>query len=418
MEPSPTQSRTATLLGFTLGLWAVGVQVNELLATVGGWATFALAAAVVWQARAAAGRLALGPRGLAAALAAFLGLSLALPLLGGLTPTGTGLARLADWLLLPAAAVAVALLPARALRRIGVAAAVTALVSTLLAGLQHFGAWPGPEAFAPLAWTKAPFARVYETVPGRTDCFMGAGLLLHRLKYANVTAAFCVLAAAAALQLGGAHRRLRLLLGGAALAGLVGVALFPHARAATVALVAALAVTWVLAARDRTRALLGAGGLVVAVLLVVLLVPSLRTRFASSLTTEGSGDRAGLTEAGLNAVARHPLTGVGLGRFRPGLYASPGASAAVLEHPGKAHDQFVTLAAEAGAPAALALIAFLALLAAELWRARPAGLAGLGALTLFVLLCLLHDPLFHAESSLALMLALGGTLGLTRRPAP
>lgn len=418
VEASPTQSRTATLLGVTLGLWAVGVQVNELLATVGAWGTFLATALLVWQQRAQPWWPALIPRGVARALALFLGLALALPLLAGFTPSGTGFARLADWLLLPAAAVAVARLPARALGRIGAAAAVTALVSTALAGLQHVGAWPAREAFAPLAWTRLHFERVYETVPGRDDRFMGAGLLFHRLKYANVTAVFCVLAAAAALLLPEARRRLRLLLGGAALVGLVGVALFPHARAATVALVAALAVTWVLAARNRTRALLGAGALVVAVALAVLVVPSLRTRFASSLTTEGSGDRAGLTAAGLNAVAQHPLTGVGLGRFRPGLYADPGASAAVLEHQGKAHDQFVTLAAEAGAPSALALLAFLALLAAALWRSRPAGIAGLGVLTLFVLLCLLHDPLFHAESSLALMLALGGTLGLTRRQAP
>ena len=115
------------------------------------------------------------------------------------------------------------------------------------------------------------------------------------------------------------------------------------------------------------------------------------------------------------AIRFHPFVGVGLGRFKPSLYAPPDAPPAVLEHQGKAHNQFVSLAAEVGVPAALALIAFLLSLAVKAWRARPSGVALLGVLTVFVLLCLLHDPLFHAESSLAFMLALGAGLGLIER---
>jgi O-antigen ligase len=145
-------------------------------------------------------------------------------------------------------------------------------------------------------------------------------------------------------------------------------------------------------------------------------VPSVRARFITSVTSEGSGEREALTTAGFNAIAHAPLTGVGLGRFRPGLYLPDDAPAQARTHPGKAHDQFVTIAAEAGVPAALLLV--FALVA---WLRRgllelPRGALAVGATTLFILLSVLHDPLFHVESSLALMLALGaGLAAMTQR---
>jgi O-antigen ligase len=389
-------------LPWTLGLWAVGVQVQELLATASAYATLALVLGAGWDWRRWR------------PLLAFVAWCALAPLLGGHLPTGTGLARLLDFLLIPAAAAAVARLTPRSLDRVGLAAAATLGVSLAVAWAQHTGLWPDQATFEALGWTRLGFTRVYEPVPGRSDRFMAGGLLLHRLKFANVTAALAVLGAAA---VGARARRWPLYLG-ATLGGVLGVWVFPHARAASVAAVLAVGLVWVLGARRRGLALLGAGGLLAAALAVGLGVPSVRARFETSFTAEGSGERTALTQAGLNAVASSPWVGVGLGRFRPGLYLPEEAPAQAREHPGKSHDQLLTVAAEAGVPAALLLLVALGLLARRGLEALPAGAALVGGVALFALLSALHDPLFHVEASLALMLMLGAGVGALDRVNP
>jgi O-antigen ligase len=399
---APLRRAARQALPWALGLWLVGVQVQEGPATLGAYGTGALALVVAWPVR---------PTRTWWALLAFVGASALLPLLGLHLPTGTGLARLADFLLVPAAAMAVSQLDGRALERIGVAAAVTLLLSLAAAGFQHFGVWPGREAFVALGWTRIGFERVYETVPGQVDRFMAGGLLLHRLKFANVTAVLCLFGAAAVV-LRAPRWRFFLVV---TVLGLLGLWVFPHARAASVAAVLAVGVTWVAAARRRGLALLGVALLLAAAVGVGAAVPSVRARFLASASAEGSGERAALTQSGLNAIAQAPLTGVGLGRFRPGLYLPEDAPAQARNHRGKSHDQFVTIAAEAGLPAAgLLLLALLGWLGLGL-RRLPAGALLVGAVALFVLLSVLHDPLFHVESSLALMLALGAGMGLVTR---
>lgn len=404
-DAPPSLARRA--LPWALGLWAVGVQVQEGLATVGAWLTALLAVAVAWPAL----RSAAWVRSAWGVLAAFIAWSLLAPLLAGHPPTGTGVARTLDWVLVPAAAVAVASLDERRLSNVALAAAVTLLVSVVLAGLQHFGVWPKKEFFDSLAWLRSGFHRVYETVPGRTDRFMAGGFLLHRLKFANVTATLCALGAAAvALR----ARRWKLF-AATTLLGVIGVAVFPYARAASATVVAVVALVWVLAAERRRQAIVGAALFGALMLAVVAYTPSLRHRFASSFSSEGSGERAAITSAGLAAIAQHPIAGVGPGNFRPGLFTPPDAPAQAREHPGKAHNQFVTIAAESGVLAALLLVVLLGLWLREGLRALPRGVAVVGAVAIFVLLALLHDPLFHAESSLALMLALGASLGFVRK---
>jgi hypothetical protein len=399
------RERLSQLLPWTLGLWLVGVQVHEVLATVGAWATFVFAVTSAWPVQ--------GWRR-DAWLHGFLVAALVLPLSAGHLHTGTGVARLADWLLVPGAALAVARLPEPTLHRIASAGIVAMAVNLAAAAAQHLGAWPGPEAFAGLEWTRMGFHRVYEPVPGRDDRFMAGGLLLHRLKYANVTATLCVMAAAAAA----VRVRRWPLYAATALVGLAGITVFPHARAASAAVVLTVGLVWIVGAADRRRAALGALGLVLAVSLVSALTPSVRARFAEAFTARGSGERGAITQAGLLAIARHPLTGVGLDRFRPGLFAPEDAPAQAREHPGKAHNQLVTLAAEAGLVATFLLLAALWSWVREGWRALPRGTLVLGGVALFLLLSLVHDPLFHAESSLALMLLLGSGLGLVRRLSP
>ncbi len=397
--------RLQRALGFTLGLWALGVQVHELFATVGAWSTFALA--LVIFARAPVHTIEWRrwwP------LAAMLVWALVVPLLAGKLPKWSGLARLCDWLLLPAAAYAVATVSERALPRIGLLAGAVLLLSCAVAASQFFGVWPRSSALESLTWLRLPFARMDETVPGRVDRFMAGGLLLHRLKFANVGAALSVLAVAAAVRQP-PYRRVFLVI--AALA-IPGVLIFPHARAAAVALLAGTVVAVVTGSANRRLAWGVTAGLGVLVALILVAVPSVRERFATGLSSEGVNEREIITHSGLTAVEHHPLTGEGLGRFKPSLYAPPDAPVAVLEHQGKAHNQFVSLAAEAGLPAAVALLGFLLVLAVTAWRG-PCGSALLAVLTVFVLLCLLHDPLFHAESSMAFMLTIGGALGLIDR---
>src|SRR5690606_36458759 len=337
--------------------------------------------------------------------------ALIVPLLAGHPPTGSGVARLLDLATLPAAAVAVARSPREALVRVGLVTAGVRCLSVAVAGFQHFGVWPARESFEGLSWSRLGFHRVYETVPGREDRFMAGGLLLHRLKFANVTAILCMAGVTAvALRL----PRWRIWAGSAGV-GLLGLALFPHARAALAAAVLSCGLAWVLASQHRRRALIVAGLFGGLVLGTAMATPSVRARFARSLTSEGGGERVALNRSGVHAIAEHPVTGVGPGRFAPGDFLPPEAPAQAREHPGKAHNQFLTLGAEAGLPATLLLLLTLALFAAVGMKSLPRGALVVGAVSLFVLLSLLHDPLFHAESSLAFALAMGGGLGALMR---
>ncbi len=383
------------LRGAGLLAWVVGVQALEALATVGLIVT---AVSVLPEVR----RIAWRPWW---PLGAFLAWSLLAPLLGGALPTGTGLARALDWLAVPLVGFAVWSLPSR--RLLVIALGVTLAVSCLLAGLQHLGVWPPLEAFEPYRWTKLPFERVYEPVPGAEGRFMGGGLIFHRLKFAHVSALAIV-----ALVVAGARtdsRRDRALAFGLAGLATVCVWVFPHARMASLALLGALVVTAGLLAPRRDLAL----GVIVLVLgasfVTVVTVDSVRERLVSAQTDEGGGYRAELRASGVRAVTEHPLVGVGLGQFRPSKFPSALMPQSVLENPGKAHNQFLSMAAEVGVPGALLFLLMLASLASLATR-TPDGVLTLASLALFVGLSLAHDPLFQPTFSMAVVLALGAGL--------
>src|SRR6202030_2342808 len=86
----------------------------------------------------------------------------------------------------PIAAWAVAALSFRQRAILAALVGAVFLLSCTAAGLQHFGVWPAEAWFQPLAWTRLPFHRVYEEVPGDPARFMGGGLIFHRLKFAHV----------------------------------------------------------------------------------------------------------------------------------------------------------------------------------------------------------------------------------------
>ncbi|MFZ5471265.1 MAG: O-antigen ligase family protein, partial [Myxococcota bacterium] len=194
---------------------------------------------------------------------------------------------------------------------------------------------------------------------------------------------------------------------GLAVCGFLSVLLFPLARMASVALAVAAFFVVMLAVENRRRAF--TAGVVGAVVLgaAAMAHAPLRARFLAADTSEGSGERGALLRAGLEAVSQHPLLGTGLGRFRPSHFVGEKAPSLVLEHTGKAHNQFVTIAAEGGVVALLLFVWVLAWLARRMDSRDPLGIAGLGALVLFGLLSLTHDPLFHASFSAGLTLVLG-----------
>jgi O-antigen ligase len=331
---------------------------------------------------------------------AFVSWCLLAPLLAGRLPTAAGALRILDWCFLPAAAAALPLLVLQARRRVALAVAAVFLLSSAAALCQHYGLWPEAQTFARFRWTHLPFQRMYEPLPEEPSRFMAGGLLLHRLKFAHVGGLLVL----AYLDVGLFKRSVPAL--ALALGGALCVGWLPHARAASVALVVAMGV--VLAYRLRGRVLWAA--LLVGLLFALTLlgaVPSLRLRFASAVTDEGSGDRRFLAQSALRAVVQHPLAGVGLGRYHPALFASADTPEEVVRHAGKAHDQYLTLAAEAGLPAALLYLLVLLFVWRGALPAVPLGAAGRASVLFLGLVGLLHDPLFHAEVSMAAVLALG-----------
>ena len=399
--PNRAPRGRASFLPWTVGLWAVGVQVGELPATLGAILTTLL---VLISPKPILER-----RAWQWVLLALIAWSAVAPLVAGHPPVSYGLARLADFVLIPIAALAFRMLPEKSRYSIAFAAGATLVLSTLVACAQHFGWWPPLSTFSRLEWTALPFWRVYEPVSEGAHRFMAGGLLLHRLKYANVTAiATLLFFGAAALRV-----RYRKWFLGVALIGAVGVTLFPYARAAAVSMLIAMCTCWLLV-RGSSR-LLRLLALVAGVLILVLATPTVRSRFVRGLSLEGNEARLALVEAGLNCIRANPLAGVGLGGFSAKEFSPPDAPPEAREHGGKAHNQFLTAAAEAGIPAAALFVALLGLLAWEGLRAGKQGGLLAGVVVLLVLLALLHDPLFHPETSMAMMLALGGSLGGLRR---
>ncbi|MBI3181383.1 MAG: O-antigen ligase family protein [Myxococcales bacterium] len=404
-------------------LWVVGVQSAEALASVGVAVCFlGVAAHALALRRDEAERLPEGAVDAAAELlrrfaARWLPLTLlvawaiAAPTITAGWPTGTGLARLTDWLAIPVAAKALSLLGSRWRARVAICGGAVFGLSCVLAAFQHFGLWPRPEAFDALAWTRLPFYRLYETVPGSEGRYMAGGLLSHRLKFAHVGGLMVLLGLWLGLETRGKSRIAWLSL---CALGFISVLVFPVARMAAAALAVAAAFSLARIPGRRRAGLLLGTGLLMAAIAVIGLHPPLRARLISSLSGEGSGDRGEILACGLRAVKERPLLGVGLGQFRPARFPGPSTPQHVLDNPGKAHNQLLSIAAEIGVPG---LLLFLWLLAALAWRMRglPLGSFGQSALLLFLLLALAHDPLFQAQFSMALALALGAALAI---PSP
>ncbi len=330
---------------------------------------------------------------------------LVVPLVAGHVPTPGGAARILDWCFLPVAASALGQLGRPARRRLAMVVGAVFLLSCGAALCQHWGLWPVADTFARFRWTGLPFQRMYEPLPGEPTRYMAGGLLLHRLKFAHVGGLLVL----AYLDVGLLRRNRAAL--ALALAGALCVAWLPHARAASVALVVAMAVVLALRLSGRWR-----GWALVGVLLfgagLLAGVGSLRVRFAQAATDEGSGDRRWLAQSAWRAVAEHPLAGVGLGRYHPALFASADTPEEVVRHAGKAHNQYLTLAAEAGVPAALLYVLVLAWCWRRVQPKWALGAAGRASVVFLALVSVLHDPLFHAEVSMAAVLALGLAQGM------
>ena len=384
-------------------LWAVGVQVHELVATV-ALALFVLSFLPSLGSNLKSGKLE-GEIRPWRPLFAWIAWALLAPTIAGQFPDGTGLARTLDWATIPLIAAAADELTPRRWKILTLAVTATLGLSSLIAGLQHFGIWPPLSFFDSLEWMRISFVRVYEPIAD-SGRFMGGGLLFHRLKFGHVSGLVVVGAVVASRHLKGAARAAVIALGAF---GFVAVWLFPYARMGAVAMTLGVGLTVALVSSSPKRALLVIAGLGVVGLMALLSVGSLRDRFASALTDQGSGQRTQHMAAGVEAVRQHPFVGVGPGQFRPSKFADPTMAEHVKDNPGKAHNQFLSMAAETGIPGGLGFIALLIWLAVQA-RGRPYGALTQGSIAFFALLSLAHDPLFQAPVSMALMLAIG--LGL------
>jgi O-antigen ligase len=288
------------------------------------------------------------------------------------------------------------------------------LLSCLAAALQHFGLWPTEEWFSKLRFLKSNFHRVYEEVPGQPGRYMAGGLSFHRLKFSNVGSLFSLLSLGMVLV--ATKRRWHWLV--VCALGTFCVVWFPFARMAAFSLGLALAFQLFWGITQRKWALLCMGGLLLALASAIALNEGLRHRLASSLSDEGSGTRMALWGAGWRAVKSSPLVGVGAGRFRPSAFPSKDMPESVKAHPGKAHNQALTFAAESGLVGLLlAFMAFFSL-AKAFFRQQRFGLTGLSILLFFALLSLMHDPLFHDVVILAFAWALGACLALGKGERP
>ena len=392
-------ARRCTAAG--LCLWGAGVQVGEVFAAAG----MGLAAVGLFWTWAS------GPRRPAELRAfwpvwLFVAWAILAPLLAGRAPSSGGLFRVLDWAFVPLGALAFAGLDPRARRAVVIACGAALVASCAAAGLQHFGAWPSRETMHPLAALLPGFERVYESASATsTSRFMAGGFLFHRLKFAGVSGVLALWAVALAVRLRGWERAVA---SGVAAFALVSVLVFPVARAGALALLVAGATTAALAARRRRAALALAASLLALGGAAVALNPEMRARVAAATSLSGDEDRVHLRRAGLNALASHPLVGLGAGRYHARDYMDAGAPESVKAHPGKAHLQLLSIAIEAGVPGALLFLLMIAWMAARLW---PDGAAGLGALLFLMMMGLLHDPLFHAETSMAFAFALSAALG-------
>lgn len=401
--------RASRVLLSGMAIWVVGAQFTEAVAITGA---AIVAAALLYQAsRVRFAGAAAWAREWAPVLV-FVAWGVLVTLARGQVLSSGALARHLDWLWVPVACAGYLRLDGRARRVIALTAAITLVVSCLAAALQYFGWWIPQERMTALEWTGLTFYRVYEPAPGAEGRFLAGGLLFHRLKFSTIGGLAAIWALAIGLKVAGRARAAALVLCGAAL---LSVLVFPFARAAAVAVVVAMGVALLLERKHR-RVALGLGAAFVAVLVtVVALDGPFRQRLLSAATTEGSGARQYLLEAGLSAVRAHPLLGTGIGRFRLSDWVADDAPQYVREHGGKAHNIFVSTAAEQGLIGLALLVVALVFLARRMRPHTAEGTAGLASLAFLLLLGLLHDPLFHAETSLAFALCFGVAIGGTRR---
>jgi putative inorganic carbon (HCO3(-)) transporter len=238
----------------------------------------------------------------------------------------------------------------------------TAVVFGAYGVIQHFTGWNAFRAGAGTLHTLE--------LAGRTVYFPRGGFS-HYQTYANVF--FMLFCLAGALALGSAGRP-RIVRG--AIAALLGIVVFmTFTRGIWLSLVAALAIfTWIYA-RRAAPAIIGIGA--AAVLLVLFVPSSLRSRVLSMSDTGVNVERLLLWETTWNMLRDRPLLGVGVGNYRKAQDPYVRDAVPLTMTRTHAHNIWLQAAAERGVLGLLALLWLsVALLRAALLavrRLRPGG---------------------------------------------
>jgi O-antigen ligase len=262
-------------------------------------------------------------------------------------------------------------------------------------------------------------APVRGVVPVYPDRFAAVGFFrwYQRLAH-NLIPPLCV-AAAVALY-GDASRRVRALLGLAALAAAVAV-VFTLSRMAWLSLVVGLLVVVVNVAGRARRWAVGA---VLVASLAMLLHPGVQARLRWSSVSGINDDRKAIWNVCRVVVSEHPLTGVGWGNLPKRALPLYDRLTPPEGMRAWCHDAFLSAWAEGGPVLFLALVAFWALLLRAFWRsarvgdrmARAASAGALGALVAMLLNSLVHDIFYSSEAVYGLGFAVAIAAALARPP--
>jgi O-antigen ligase len=277
----------------------------------------------------------------------------------------------------------------------------------------------GLDAMHALGLREVPRRAPAPWAPGR---YAAMGFFSWYARFAHAMTPAAALAAALAL-FAPLSRRARVAFGLAA-AAIASAVVLTGSRSAWAGLALGGLVLAVLAGRRTRRIAVPAA--VVAAVLMVLLSPGLRTRFARLGEPDATGDREVIWRVCSAMIADRPLTGVGFGSLATRSFDWYERLAPEFPMRAWCHQSFVTAWGEGGPLLALALVAWFVLLARAFLRlhrqgdalGRAASAGALAALAALLVNAQVHDVFWSTEPMLAHGFLFAVALALARNGSP